>query len=52
MISRAKRLGHYGLATETEPGRWVISGEGEAALKELGERVDIIKTMHRALTDI
>jgi len=51
MISRAKRLEHYGLATETEPGRWVISGEGEAALKELGERVDIIKTMHRMLAD-
>ena len=51
MISRAKRLEHYGLATETEPGRWVISGQAEATLKELGERVDIIKTMHRALTD-
>ena len=51
MISRAKRLEHYGLATETEPGRWVISGEAEATLKELGERVDIIKTMHRALAD-
>jgi hypothetical protein len=50
MISRAKRLEHSGLATETEPGRWVISGEGEAALKELGERGDIIKTMHQALT--
>ena len=51
MISRAKRLEHYGLATETEPGRWVISGEAEATLKELGERGDIIKTMHRALAD-
>jgi type IV secretory pathway VirD2 relaxase len=51
MIGRAKRLEHYGLATETEPGRWVIPGEAEAALKELGERGDIIKTMHRALID-
>ena len=51
MISRAKRLERYGLATETEPGRWVISGEAEATLKELGERGDIIKTMHRALAD-
>src|SRR5208283_2152795 len=50
MISRAKRLEHYGLATKAEPGRWVISGEAEAALKELGERGDIIKTMHQALT--
>jgi type IV secretory pathway VirD2 relaxase len=51
MISRAKLLERYGLATETVPGRWVISGEAEATLKELGERVDIIKTMHRALAD-
>ena len=51
MISRAKRLEHYGLATETKPGRWAISGEAEATLKELGERVDIIKTIHRALAD-
>jgi len=49
MISRAKTLEHYGLATEVEPGCWVISGEAEVTLKELGERGDIIKTMHRAL---
>jgi type IV secretory pathway VirD2 relaxase len=51
MIGRAKRLERYGLATEVEPGRWVVSGKAEATLKELGERGDIIKTMHRALTD-
>jgi type IV secretory pathway VirD2 relaxase len=50
MIGRAKRLEHYALATETEPGRWVISGEAEATLKELGQRGDIIKTINRALT--
>jgi type IV secretory pathway VirD2 relaxase len=51
MIGRAKHLERYGLATEAEPGRWVISGRAEATLKELGERGDIIKTMHRTLTD-
>jgi type IV secretory pathway VirD2 relaxase len=51
MISRTKHLEHYGLATETEQGRWVISGDAEAALKELGEQGDIIKTMHQALID-
>jgi type IV secretory pathway VirD2 relaxase len=51
MISRAKRLERYGLAAETEPGRWFISGSTEVTLNELGERGDIIKTMHRALTD-
>jgi Protein of unknown function (DUF3363) len=51
MIGRAKQLERYGLAAETEPGRWIISGSAEVTLKELGERGDIIKTMHRALTD-
>ncbi len=51
MIGRAKCLQRYGLATEAEPGRWVISGRAEATLRELGERGDIIKTMHRALAD-
>jgi type IV secretory pathway VirD2 relaxase len=51
MIGRAKHLERYGLATEAEPGRWVVSGRAEATLKELGERDDIIKTMHRALAD-
>jgi type IV secretory pathway VirD2 relaxase len=49
MIGRAKRLERYGLASEIEPGRWVVSDKAEAILKELGERGDIIKTMHRAL---
>jgi type IV secretory pathway VirD2 relaxase len=51
LISRAKRLERYGLVTETEPGRWVVSDKAEMALKQLGERSDIIKTMHRALAD-
>ena len=51
LISRAKRLERYGLATETEPGRWVVADKAEATLKALGERNDIIKTMHRALAD-
>jgi len=51
MIGRAKQLERYGLASEVDTGRWVVSGEAEATLKELGERGDIIKTMHRALAD-
>ncbi|MBM3625247.1 MAG: DUF3363 domain-containing protein, partial [Alphaproteobacteria bacterium] len=51
LISRAKRLERYGLATEKEPGRWVVADKAEATLKQLGERGDIIKTMHRALAD-
>ena len=51
LIDRAKRLERYDLATETEPGRWAISDRAEPTLKALGERNDIIKTMHRALAD-
>jgi type IV secretory pathway VirD2 relaxase len=51
LIDRMKRLARYGLASENEPGRWTLSDRAEATLKELGERNDIIKTMHRALTD-
>ncbi|WP_292532635.1 DUF3363 domain-containing protein [Methylocystis sp.] len=51
LISRTKRLERYGLATETEPGRWIVADKAESTLKALGERNDIIKTMHRALAD-
>lgn len=51
LIDRAKRLERYDLATETEPGRWTLSDKAEPTLKALGERNDIIKTMHRALAD-
>jgi type IV secretory pathway VirD2 relaxase len=32
-------------------GQWVIDASAEATLRELGERGDIIKRMHRALTE-
>lgn len=51
LIDRMKRLERYGLASENEPGRWTILDRAETTLKELGERNDIIKTMHRALAD-
>jgi Protein of unknown function (DUF3363) len=38
-----------GLATEIETGQWMVSPKAEPALRELGERGDIIKDMHRAL---
>ncbi|WP_280952087.1 DUF3363 domain-containing protein [Mesorhizobium sp. LSJC280B00] len=34
-----------------EPGRWLISDRAESTLRALGERNDIIKTMHRALEE-
>ncbi len=51
LIGRARKLESMGLATEVEVGRWSISAEAEPALREMGERGDIIKTMHRALAD-
>ena len=49
LIQRARKLERMGLATEMEPGRWMVSPQAESVLRELGERGDIIKTMHRAL---
>jgi len=49
LIQRARKLERMGLATEVEHGRWTVSPRAEPALRELGERGDIIKTMHRAL---
>lgn len=51
LIARARRLESMGLATEVEVGRWSISARAEPILRELGERGDIIKAMHRALAD-
>ncbi|MER8802062.1 DUF3363 domain-containing protein [Mesorhizobium sp. M0998] len=51
LIDRAKRLRHFGLAREIEPGRWVVSDRAASTLRALGERNDIIKTMHRALEE-
>jgi type IV secretory pathway VirD2 relaxase len=51
LIDRAKRLERYGLAREIEPGRWMLTAKAEDTLRELGERNDIIKTMHRALQE-
>ena len=49
LIERARKLERMGLATEVETGKWIVSRKAEPALRELGERGDIIKTMHKAL---
>jgi type IV secretory pathway VirD2 relaxase len=49
LILRARKLERMGLATEVESGRWTVSPRAEPVLRELGERGDIIKSMHRAL---
>ncbi|HLN08696.1 MAG TPA: DUF3363 domain-containing protein, partial [Xanthobacteraceae bacterium] len=51
MIGRLQRLERMGLATGAGPGQWMVGLEAEQSLRDLGMRGDIIKTMHRALTE-
>ena len=46
---RLQKLGRLALAAEIAPGRWRLSPDLEATLRAIGERGDIIKTMHREL---
>ncbi|MHC2280980.1 hypothetical protein ACVME8_007623 [Bradyrhizobium diazoefficiens] len=48
-MGRLRTLERMGLAEETEPGRWRIDPELEPKLRRMGERGDIIKTMHREM---
>ncbi|GGI33027.1 hypothetical protein GCM10010987_72340 [Bradyrhizobium guangdongense] len=48
-IGRLQVLGRFGLAREIEPGVWHLSDRLEPALRELGERGDIIKSINRSL---
>ena len=50
-VGRLRKLETLGLAEQVGPGQWAIDTKAEATLRELGERGDIIKRMHRALTD-
>ena len=50
-VGRLRKLESLGLADQVGPGQWTIDPAAEATLRELGERGDIIKRMHRALTD-
>lgn len=49
LIGRAQRLERMGLAQKIGPASWTLSAGIEPTLRELGDRGDIIKTMHRAM---
>ena len=51
LLRRLKKLERLGLATETESGRWSLSPKAEPTLRAMGERGDIIKTIHRTATE-
>jgi type IV secretory pathway VirD2 relaxase len=48
-IGRLQTLERHGLAKETEPGVWTLSERLEPTMRALGERVDIVKAINRAL---
>jgi type IV secretory pathway VirD2 relaxase len=51
MIGRLQHLERMGLASPAGPVQWTVAAEAEATLRDLGVRGDIIKTMHRAMTE-
>jgi type IV secretory pathway VirD2 relaxase len=50
MIGRAAKLERLGLAEQVGPAQWTMKPGLEPALRDLGIRRDIIKTMHRAVS--
>ena len=50
MIGRAQVLERLGLADQAGPAQWMLRPDAEATLRAMGDRGDIIRTMHRALT--
>lgn len=48
---RLQKLVRLGLAEEIRPGQWRLADGLEGTLRRMGERGDIIKTMHRAMTE-
>ncbi len=48
-LRRLARLKKMGLASQHAPGVWEMSARMEPTLREMGERGDIIRTMHKAL---
>ncbi|WP_413430611.1 DUF3363 domain-containing protein [Brevundimonas phoenicis] len=50
-VGRLRKLETLGLADQVGPGQWVVSETAEKALRALGERGDIIKRIHRGLTE-
>jgi type IV secretory pathway VirD2 relaxase len=50
-IGRLRKLESLGLADQVGPGQWTLAERAETTLRELGERGDIIKRIHRSLTE-
>jgi type IV secretory pathway VirD2 relaxase len=50
-VGRLRRLESLGLAHQVGPGQWTMDEAAETTLRELGERGDIIKRIHRSLAE-
>ena len=50
-VGRLRKLQSLGLADEVGPGQWTIADDAQITLRELGERGDIIKRIHRGLSE-
>lgn len=50
-MGRLRKLKNMGLARELQTGVWELQSDSEPKLRALGQRNDIIKTMHRALRE-
>ncbi len=50
MLGRTAKLERLGLAERVGPAQWTLKPGLEPALRDLGIRGDIIKTMHRAMS--
>jgi type IV secretory pathway VirD2 relaxase len=50
MIGRAAKLERLGLAEQVGPAQWTLKPGLELALRDLGIRGDVIKTMHQAMS--
>jgi type IV secretory pathway VirD2 relaxase len=51
MVGRMQKLERLGLAEPLGPARWRLSENAEPVMRALGERNDIIRRIHRGLTD-
>lgn len=49
-IGRMRKLARLGLAEDIGGGRFVLAEDAEPKLRALGERGDVIKRLHRAMT--
>ena len=50
LLGRAQHLERLGLASPIGPAQWILEPDAERTLRDLGQRGDIIKTMHDALS--